>query len=180
LFRPLAPTWKYIIVGDYAVGKTSLCKVFSGESFKVEYKPTIGVDIFTRLAFIDNNFKVKFQIWDMAGQERFKHVMIDYFRGAKAGAVVFDITRYETYESVGEWVLMVRKNSGAIPLILVGNKLDLEEKRMITAEEGKELAKKLELIGYIEASAKNNINVEKVFIEPIRHYYDQHKRYLRK
>ncbi|MGQ4891164.1 MAG: Rab family GTPase [Candidatus Njordarchaeia archaeon] len=180
MFRPLAPTWKFIIVGDYAVGKTSLCKVFSGEMFKKEYKPTIGVDIFTRIASITDNFKVRFQIWDMAGQERFKHVMLDYFKGAKAGAVVFDITRLETFESVEEWVQNVRKYSGLIPLILVGNKLDLDDERIVASEEGEELAEKLNLIGYLEASAKLNKNVEAVFIKPIQYFYEKYKEKLNK
>ena len=175
MFRPLPPTWKFIIIGDYAVGKTSLCKVFAGEMFKREYKPTIGVDIFTKVATIDNNFRVRFQIWDMAGQERFKHVMEGYFKGAKAGAVVFDITRLETFESVDEWVEKVRNHSGKIPMILVGNKLDLDDMRIIDDKEALNKVKELELIGYIEVSAKLNKRVNDVFIMPIKHYYDSIK-----
>lgn len=168
--RRTIPSLKFIIVGDYAVGKTSLCKVFAQDMFQVEYKPTIGVDILTKTVEVEKGFTIKLQIWDLAGQQRFFEVMTDYYKGAKGGAVVFDITRLESFESVEEWVETVRNHSGNIPLLLVGNKVDLDELRTITSKEAKEKAKKLNLIGYIESSAKNKINVEDVFLEPMRVY----------
>ena len=171
--RRLVPTVKYIIVGDYAVGKTSLCKVFAHDMFQVEYKPTIGVDILTKTIKIGSKTEVKLQIWDLAGQQRFFEVMADYYKGAKGGAVVFDITRLESFESVVDWVKTVRKHSGDIPLILVGNKIDLETLRIVEREEATEAAKKLKLIGYIETSAKLKRNVSEVFVRPIKEYFDK-------
>ena len=174
------PTWKFVIIGDYSVGKTSLCKVFSGGSFVHEYKPTIGVDIFIRTIPVVEGIKITYQIWDLAGQKRFHEVMGRYYNGAKGGAAVFDITRLETFENIPEWVEHLRENidNKNIPLILVGNKVDLEDKRIVSREEAEELAKELKLIGYIEASAKQNLNVEEVFKAPFRTIVEKYKKLL--
>ena len=171
--RRILPSLKYIIVGDYAVGKTSLCNVFAENRFQMDYKPTIGVAILTKTVRIFPNMEIKLQIWDLAGQQRFFEVMVDYYKGAKGGAVVFDITRVDSFESVDDWVKTVRKHSGNIPLILVGNKIDLEDLRSVEYEEAVKKANELNLIGYIEASAKVNKNVEEVFVNPIKAYLNK-------
>jgi len=171
--RRILPSLKYIIVGDYAVGKTSLCNVFAENRFQKDYKPTIGVAILTKTIRVLPNMEVKLQIWDLAGQQRFFEVMVDYYKGAKGGAVVFDITRVDSFESVDDWVETVRKHSGDIPLILVGNKIDLEDLRSVEYEEAVKKAVSLNLIGYIETSAKLNKNVEDVFVKPIREYLNR-------
>ena len=154
---------KLIVVGDFAVGKTSLCKRFALGSFKEDYKPTIGVDIYSSRFEIPNKAKVVLNIWDTAGQERFRKLYPKYYKGAKAALVVYDITSRPTFESVPEWVNSIRKNVGDIPIVLVGNKADLEPYRRVKKEEGEEMAKKLDLGSFIETSAKSGENVDKPF-----------------
>ncbi len=159
---------KAIIVGEFAVGKTSLCKRYATGMFKEEYKPTLGVDIFTRKIEIKDFGSVILSIWDTAGQEKFRKMYPRYYKGAKYAILVYDVTSRETFESLPSWVEEINKHAGNIPIILVGNKVDLEAYRQVSKEEGLKLAEKLNLHGFYEASARTGLNVNEIFESPIR------------
>ena len=173
LYKRRAAVLKVIVVGQYAVGKTSLCRRYAEDKFESDYKMTIGVDVITRVTKIPPVGNIVLQIWDMAGQERFKVLLPSYFNGARVALAVFDITRKDSFDAIPFWVKATREQAGDIPILLVGNKKDLEDQRNVAYEEGEELAKKLNLIGYIEASAKDGKNVKEVFDFPVKYYIER-------
>jgi Ras-related protein Rab-1A len=123
---------------------------------------SIGVDFKLKNIEVDNK-KVKLQIWDTAGQERFRTITTSYYKGAQAIVVVFDITDKDSFEHVKNWMADVDKFAKeGVLRILVGNKCDLEHKRQVSVENGKELASKYG-IQFLETSAKETVNIEKLF-----------------
>jgi len=138
--------FKYIIVGDTAVGKSCLLLQFTDKRFQPQHDLTIGVEFGSRTINIDSN-QVKLQIWDTAGQEKFRSITRSYYRGAAGALLVYDITRRETFEHLSSWLEDCLKYSNAnIVITVIGNKCDLESNRQVTREEGEEFAKKHNLL----------------------------------
>jgi small GTP-binding protein len=155
--------FKLVLGGDGAVGKTSMVHRFVEDVFHVDYKSTIGTSIMKKeCTFEGLESKVRFVIWDLAGQSQFKRVRQSYVANAEAGILVFDVTRKETYDNLKIWYDETVKEAPGITLILVGNKIDLTDSRQVSKEEGEELAKQLGL-SYIETSAKTGENIEDAF-----------------
>ncbi len=154
--------FKVIVVGDAAVGKTSLMFRFVHGSFQRDYKMTIGVNFATKMVTLDGGTKVKLSIWDTAGQERFHFLLPSYYDGSSGGLVVFDVTRRESFTNLAKWVEQVRGKTGNIPLLIIGNKADLEDLRAVTQEEAKQFAQQNGVV-YTETSAKTGENVNDVF-----------------
>ena len=155
--------YKLILGGDGAVGKTSMVHRFVEDSFQTDYKSTIGTSIMKKeCEFEGLKSKVRFVIWDLAGQAQFKRVRQSYLAKAEAGVLVYDVTRKETYENINNWYEEIKKVTPTISLILVGNKIDLEDQRQVSKEQGEALAEKLE-VSYIETSAKTGENIEDAF-----------------
>ena len=123
-----------------------------------------------------NQDKVSVQIWDTAGQEKYNTLTSSYYKGAKGALVVYDITQESTFLKAEQFVKELREKSDKdVYMILVGNKIDLEEKRKVSKEEGKKLADKLK-IGFFEVSAKNGTGIEDLFKNLIDHVYEKHNR----
>jgi len=155
--------YKLILGGDGGVGKTSMVHRFVEDSFQTDYKSTIGTSIMKKVCDFEGlASKVRFVIWDLAGQAQFQRVRQTYVANAEAGILVFDVTRKKTFDSVEKWFNEIKSASKSISLILIGNKIDLVEDRQVTTEEGENLAKKLNL-SYFEASAKTGENVNDAF-----------------
>ncbi|KKM26134.1 hypothetical protein LCGC14_1587830 [marine sediment metagenome] len=155
--------YKLILGGDGGVGKTSMVHRFVDDSFQTDYKSTIGTSIMKKECdFEDLESKVRFVIWDLAGQAQFQRVRQTYLSNAEAGILVFDVTRKETFNSIEKWFNEIMGASKSISLILIGNKVDLVEDRKVSSEEGEALANKLNL-SYFEASAKTGENVNDAF-----------------
>eukprot|EP01103_Thecamoeba_quadrilineata_P012554 TRINITY_DN3267_c0_g1_i1.p1 TRINITY_DN3267_c0_g1~~TRINITY_DN3267_c0_g1_i1.p1 ORF type:complete len:207 (-),score=33.30 TRINITY_DN3267_c0_g1_i1:163-783(-) len=172
---PLTPSFnhlfKYIVVGDPAVGKSCLLVQFTDRKFQPTYDVTIGVEFGSRTVTVDNQ-TLKLQIWDTAGQEKFRAITRSYYRGAAGCLLVYDITRRETYEHLPEWLDDCRKYSNPhVTIVLVGNKNDEESKRQVSREEGQEFARKNN-IPFFETSAKISTNVDQVFTESAKIIYD--------
>ncbi|UCD02087.1 MAG: GTP-binding protein [Promethearchaeota archaeon] len=155
--------FKLILGGEGGVGKTSMVHRFVEDSFLTDYKSTIGTSIMKKeCEFQGLESKVRFVIWDLAGQAQFKRVRQTYLANAEAGILVYDVTREETFDSLENWFKEIKSVSPAISLILVGNKIDLKEDRVVSTEQGEELAQKLNL-SYIETSAKTGENINDAF-----------------
>ena len=158
--------FKITILGDSAVGKTSLINQFVESSFQEDYKPTLGANIIRKDVNLDEiHSRVRLIIWDLAGQEKYNVVRSMYYQGCVGALLVFDLTRYDTFESIeSKWLSDFKKfvkKEGVY--ILVGNKKDLVNERAVDSEKGHKLSKKINAIQYIETSAKFNENVEDAF-----------------
>lgn len=153
-------TAKILLLGESAVGKSSLMLQFTDNKFKDYIMQTIGVDFKTKIITVSNT-QIKLQIFDTAGQEKFRTITRTYYQGAKGILVVFDISRYETFRLTKYWIDSIKEQiSGKVDIVLVGNKDDLV--RAVDREEAEKFAKE-NGIPYFESSAKNNKNVEEIF-----------------
>ena len=154
--------FRYIIVGDMAVGKSCILLQFTDNKFRVQHELTIGVEFGAKTIEL-NNKTIKIQIWDTAGQEQFQAITRTYYKGAIGALLVYDITRRDTFTHVTKWLEEVKSNSSKhICVILIGNKKDLEDKRQVTYEEGESFARENGLM-FLETSAKTAFNVVEAF-----------------
>ena len=155
--------YKLILGGEGGVGKTSMVHRFVEDSFHTDYKSTIGTSIMKKECDFDGlESKVRFVLWDLAGQAQFKRVRQSYLSNAEAGILVYDVTRKDTLDNLENWYNEIKEVSPNISLIIVGNKIDLTEDRVVSTEAGETLAKKLNL-SYIETSAKTGENINDAF-----------------
>lgn len=151
---------KILLIGEGAVGKTSLLLQFADNKFFSGNMQTIGVDFKTKIITI-NGVRIQLQIWDTSGQERFRTITKSYYRGAQGILVVFDISRVDTFNLTKYWISSIKElASDDVDVALVGNKSDLEPR--VTKEEAINFAKENN-IPYFETSAKDNSNVTEVF-----------------
>lgn len=158
--------YKIVMLGDGAVGKTAMTTRFTQNFFDSDYKRTIGSDFaIKRLTLEEDDIEtqVTLQVWDLAGQPRFESVRQGFYRGSRGGLLLYDVTRRRTFLNVDNWKEEAFGNlQNEIPLILVANKVDLKESRVVTTEEGKKYAKKNGFI-YVESSALTGENVEEAY-----------------
>lgn len=154
--------FKVVLLGESAVGKSSLVLRFVKREFHEYQESTIGAAFLTQTVQIDDT-TVKFEIWDTAGQERYHSLAPMYYRGAQAALIVYDITSKDSFLNAQKWVRELQRQANAnIVIALVGNKLDLASKRMVENSEAKEYADENNLL-FMETSAKTAINVVEVF-----------------
>ncbi|BES90494.1 ras-related protein [Nesidiocoris tenuis] len=154
--------FKLLIIGDSGVGKSSLLLRFSDNTFTGNYITTIGVDFKIRTIEIDGE-KVKLQIWDTAGQERFRTITSTYYRGTHGVIVVYDVSSGDTFANVKRWLHEIDQNCEIVNKILVGNKNDSIERKVVLTEDAQRFADQM-AIQLFETSAKDNINVEEMFM----------------
>ena len=157
--------FKLILIGSSGVGKTSILQRYIQKIFNDDYTCTIGVDFFMKSMKIDDKL-IKLQLWDTAGTEKFKSITTGYYRGANAAFIVFDLTSRKSFESVSEWIENYYKFSNPDyerHVILIGNKSDLKNERIITEDEIDDFVK-LNKIKYFETSAKNGENIDDTFL----------------
>jgi len=167
--------FKLTILGDAAVGKTSLISQYVESTFQEDYKPTLGANIIRKDVNIDDT-KVRLIMWDLAGQEKYNVIRSMYFQGCVGALLVYDITREKTFAAIKDkWLNDFKKyveQEGAY--ILIGNKKDLEEQRMVKTEEGETLGKQIKACNFVETSAKYGENVEKAFENLVRQILRNH------
>lgn len=170
---------KFIIIGDTGVGKSCLLLQFTDKRFQSVHDLTIGVEFGARLVNLPaSKAPVKLQIWDTAGQESFRSITRSYYRGACGALLVYDITRRETFTNLKRWLDEARSNSNPEMVItLIGNKSDMENKRVVSTTEGEEFAKKHGL-NFVETSAKTAEKVEGAFLCTSENVYDKIKKGL--
>ena len=154
--------FKVLLLGNSDVGKSSLLLWFVDSVWNESFVPTIGVDFKVKTIEIGDK-KVKMQIWDTAGQERFRNVVSTYFRGSNGILLIYDITSRDSFKNLESWLIEIEKHaSDNVLKILIGNKNDLENDRVISVEEGQNFANRNGM-QFIETSAKMDTNVSEAF-----------------
>ncbi|MGQ9722807.1 MAG: Rab family GTPase [Candidatus Jordarchaeum sp.] len=149
-------TYKIVCVGNGAVGKTSLIKSYTENTFSENYLTTVGANFATNRIFI-NGVQITSQFWDLGGQPQFKIVRQNFYHGAKGVVYVFDVTKRVTFESLDKWRAEVTEILPVAPCIVIGNKIDLP--RNVNEDEAREYAYSINA-QYFEASVLKNINVQ--------------------
>lgn len=164
---------KLLMIGDSGVGKTALLLRYANDSFSSTFITTIGIDFKIKHIDLDGK-RIKLQIWDTAGQERFRTITTSYFRGAQGILLVYDVTDRRSFESVRGWMTQIQQHAdSSVDLMLLGNKCDVEDGRVVSVEEGRRLAKEFGNIPFFETSAKSAINVADAFIAVARAVKDR-------
>ena len=184
--------WKIVLIGDGAVGKTTLRKRYFGENYTGDYLQTIGADFATKEVTIGSQYKVKFVIWDLAGQPRYSNIRKAFYIGAEGALFVCDVTNQDSFNNITHWIdeLWSNNNIGPIPFVVLGNKVDLREEGIVTIsdERIREFSVKtnqetLERYKFgvksIMTSAKTGHNVNNAF-RSLAIQMIAHKRYLAK
>ena len=162
--------FKVVVVGDSGVGKTNLIKRFVSNEFKSDSKATVGVEFLSK-NFIINGEIFKIEIWDTAGQERYKSITTAYYKGAKGAMIVYDVTNQTSFDNVDKWYNEIKeKASKNINLIVIGNKNDLIDKKIINSESSIEKAKSFG-IAIMETSALDASNVKEAFYLILQEMY---------
>ena len=158
--------YKVLLLGDSSVGKTCFLLRYCDRTFQEAHLSTIGLDYRLKTMTLKNNKNIKLQIWDTAGQDRFRALTKNYYKGANGIILIYDISTTQTFENVKVWINQIKEEANANVIIyLVGNKIDLpKDKRTVTEEEGQKLADEYKFL-FKEASAKEGTNVNEIFQE---------------
>ena len=152
------PQVQIIILGDGAVGKTSIIKRYANAEFDEEHITTLGLDFVTRDFTPAQGSDVKVKIWDTAGQDRFKTLTYSFYKKADGIIIAFDVTDYKTFENITNWVESIDQHAnGEVPRVMVGNKIDLDD-RKVSADQANTMAAKHNM-KYYDVSAKKDINI---------------------
>ena len=152
---------KLLIIGDSSVGKTSMLLNYTDNYFPESHLATIGVEYKVKQITTDK-YNIALQIWDTAGQERFRSITKSFFRNTNGIIFVYDITNRKSFQNVKEWIKDSEAHDSVFEKLLVGNKIDLEEKRAVKTDELKEYGIKKNM-NTIETSAKDRINIDEAF-----------------
>jgi len=155
-------TIQLLVIGDSSVGKTSLITRYTNGTFKEEYLATVGLDYYSKVEAI-NNQTINIKLWDTAGQERYKALTQNYFRNAEGVLLTFDVTNTESFNNLKDWIGSIKTNMESknifLPLIIVGNKIDMEEAREINKEDAEKFVSDNNY-KYFETSAKTGEGVD--------------------
>lgn len=155
-------TLKILLLGDPFSGKEELLRKYSLGYFQENQKLTIGIDFYSKNITLKDKI-IKIQLWDVDWEKRFRFLLPSFVKGANGAIIMYDITNSNSLKHMPEWILIIREHGGDIPIILTGNKLDLEISREVSREEGIKIAEKHNLSAFIEISTKTGENVEKLF-----------------
>ena len=165
---------KFIIIGDSAVGKSNMLLRYIHDRFNEDFHSTIGVEFGAKNIQIDGKV-FRIQIWDTAGQETFRSITRAYYKNSVCAFVVYDISNRATFDNIKSWVEDCKRLSPkTVLMVLVGNKIDLEERREVSYNEGSIFAQKNGML-FFECSAKTGNNVEQIFMESTREIYKRTK-----
>ena len=159
--------YKILLLGDSSVGKTCILTRYADNTFQEEHMATIGLDF--KIKSVNLNGKiVKVQIWDTAGQDRFKSITKNYYKGAHGIILIYDVTKRKTFDNLKNWIDTIKEEvSDKVSVILVGNKIDNIDNRVVTTQEGQGIANEYNLQFY-ETSAKTGDNIDIAFNDLIK------------
>ena len=158
--------YKVLLLGDSTVGKTCFLLRYCDKTFQDAHLSTIGLDYRLKSMTLKNKKNIKLQIWDTAGQDRFRAITKNYYKGANGIILIYDVTNLQTFENVKNWITQIREEANKnVVIFLAGNKADLpEESRAVQKEDGQKMAEEYN-IPFQETSAKEGINVNETFQE---------------
>ena len=155
--------FKILLLGDSEVGKSCFLMRYSDNVFVENYITTIGLDYKLKSVKLDSGKTIKVQLWDTAGQDKYRTIAKNYFKGSHGILLLYDITKQSSFNNIREWIQDIREEVSPKAIIfLIGNKIDLADQRKISKEKGIELAEEYKL-PFFEASAKSGENVDEVF-----------------
>ena len=154
---------KLVIIGDSMVGKSNFLYRFVEGAFNAVHVSTLGFDFKSKIYFMKNlNKKIKFFVWDTAGQEKYMSINKSLFQRVQGIILMYDISDESSFNNLSNWIKLMKEYANNLPFILVGNKSDLQDKRKIHFEKGENFAK-LNEIKFLEISSKSGENVDKCF-----------------
>ena len=155
--------YKVLLLGDSTVGKTCFLIKYTDKTFQDVHMATIGLDYRLKNMTLKSGKNVKLQIWDTAGQDRFRAITKNYYKGANGIILIYDVTNPQTFDNVKSWISQIREEASPNVLIYIaGNKIDIEGERKIQKEAGQKLADEFGF-PFVETSAKNGININETF-----------------
>ncbi len=155
--------YKILLLGDSEVGKSCFLMRYADNVFVENYITTIGLDYKLKYVQLENGEKIKVQLWDTAGQDRYRTIAKNYYKGSHGILLLYDVTKINSFENIREWIQNIKEEVYEKAIIfLIGNKIDKTGERKITTEQGKNLAAEYNM-PFFEASAKSGENVEEVF-----------------
>ena len=155
--------YKVLLLGDSTVGKTCFLIKYTDKTFQDVHMATIGLDYRLKNMTLKSGKNVKLQIWDTAGQDRFRAITKNYYKGANGIILIYDVTNPQTFDNVKGWISQIREEANQNVLIyIVGNKIDMKEERKIKTEDGEKLAGDYGF-PFVETSAKEGININETF-----------------
>ena len=167
-------SFKILIIGDASVGKSCLALRATKGSFNTLYTPTVGFEFFNFYLKIEEE-NIKLQIWDTCGQEVYKSLISSFYRNSSLAIIVYAIDNLESFNNIENWLNELKtKGNPDISIILVGNKMDLEDKRQISKEMNSDFCDNHNIQNFIETSAKTGFNAKTVFIEAAKILYEEH------
>ena len=169
--------YKVLLLGDSTVGKTCFLLRYCDKTFQEAHLSTIGLDYRLKSMTLANGKHIKLQIWDTAGQDRFRAITKNYYKGANGIILIYDVTNIQSFENVKNWIAQIKEEANPNAIIyLAGNKIDVNEsEKAVKTEDGKKIADEL-TIKFYETSAKNGINVNEIFedlVEKIDEIYSK-------
>ena len=155
--------YKVLLLGDTTVGKTCFLLKYTDKIFQDVHITTIGLDYRLKTMTLKSGKNVKLQIWDTAGQDRFKAITKNYYKGANGIILIYDVTNTKTYDNIKIWISQIREEATPnVVVYLCGNKIDMKDYRSVSTEEGKKLSEEFGL-PFNETSAKDGININETF-----------------
>ena len=170
-------SFKCIVIGDSGVGKSSLTNKATNNIFDDNYNATVGFEFFTFNIKINDTI-IKLQIWDTCGQELYRSLITNFYRNSSLALIVYSVTSERSFTNIDTWLQELRTHSNPdVKMILIGNKIDLIEQRVISKEQGELLAKKNNMNLFIETSAKAGINAQNTFVQMAYILYQDYLKY---
>jgi len=155
--------YKVLLLGDTTVGKTCFLMKYTDKTFQDIHMATIGLDYRLKTMKLKSGKDIKLQIWDTAGQDRFRAITKNYYKGSHGIILIYDVTNLQTFENVKNWVSQIREEAANnVVIYIAANKIDMEAERKVSQKEGESLAQELGF-PFMETSAKSGININETF-----------------
>ena len=157
-------SFKMIVIGDSGVGKSCLTNKATKNLFEETYNATVGFEFFTFNLKLNNKI-IKLQVWDTCGQELYRSLITNFYRNSSLAIMVYAINNKESFENIDMWLKELRTHSNPdTKVFLIGNKIDLENERVINREQAEEYYNQNHFNLFMESSAKKGFNAQKIFI----------------
>jgi len=165
---------KILVIGDCKVGKSSLIKKITTNKFDTNYKPTKGYEFYNYMVKINDTY-VKLQVWDMCGDENYRPALLNLYRNATIGILVYSINDYKSFQNLDTWITQLKKNAPVNnKILLIGNKSDENESREVSYDDGKKICQKYNLELFMEVSSKDGIQSPNFLEISAVNIYEEH------